>query len=187
MALTPSSDADSQVVSPLRKRIHRDLGFHTLSLQMPVLPGRITQEHFLEYAKTFPDAYSRIQAAIDFLRQDKGAQRVYLMGYSMGSRMTTAFLAEHRDSGVVGFIGVGVTAGGPEPLNANRSLMRVHLPILDVYAEDDMDAQFAANRRKFIGGRIEQVAIAGARHDYRGHEDEVVRAVVDWLRRQESR
>lgn len=30
---------DSQVVSPLRKAIHRELGMHTLSLQMPVLPG----------------------------------------------------------------------------------------------------------------------------------------------------
>ena len=65
-------DADSQVVSPLRKGIHRELGFHTLSLQMPVLPGRITQEHFLAYAETFPDAYARIQAAIDFLHSDEG-------------------------------------------------------------------------------------------------------------------
>ncbi|HOM14709.1 MAG TPA: alpha/beta fold hydrolase [Rubrivivax sp.] len=180
-------DADSQVVSPLRKGIHRELGFHTLSLQMPVLPGRITQEHFLAYAETFPDAYARIQAAIDFLRQDKGVQRIYLMGYSMGARMATAFLAEHPQAGIAGFIGVGITAGGPDPLNSNRNLMRVRLPVLDVYAEDDMDAQFAANRRRFMAGHMEQVPIPGARHDYRGHEDEVLRAVVDWLKRQEAR
>lgn len=180
-------DADSQVVSPLRQGIHRALGVHTLSLQMPVLPGRISQELFLAYAGTFPDAYARLQAAIDFLRQDKGVQRIYLLGYSMGARMTTAFLATHPDAGVAGFIGVGITAGGPDPLNANRSLLRVHLPILDIYAEDDMDARFAAARRQIIGARIEQVPIPGARHDYRGHEDEVLRAVLDWLRRREAR
>jgi pimeloyl-ACP methyl ester carboxylesterase len=78
-------------------------------------------------------------------------------------------------------------ASGPEPLNTNLSLRRVHVPVLDVYAEDDMDAQFAAGRRQFMAGRMTQVPIAGARHDYRGHEDEVIRAVLDWLRKQEQR
>jgi len=183
-------DADSQVVSPLRKAIYRELGFHTLSLQMPVLPGppSRSQELFHAYAATFPEAFSRIQAAIDFLREDKGVRRIYLMGYSMGGRMTTAFLAAHPQPGlIVGYIGVGLTAGGPEPLNANLSLRRIHVPVLDVYAEDDMDAKFAAGRRSFMAGRMTQVPIPGARHDYRGHEDEVNRAAIEWLRRMEQR
>jgi hypothetical protein len=30
---------NSQVVGPLRKGIHRELGYHTLSLQMPTIGG----------------------------------------------------------------------------------------------------------------------------------------------------
>ena len=39
---------------------------------------------------------------------------------------------------------MGLVAGGPEPLNTNLNLGRIRIPVLDVYAEDDMDAQFAA-------------------------------------------
>lgn len=179
---------DSQVVGPLRRGIQRELGWHTLSLQMPVLPGTAsrTWQRGLAYVPTFPDAFARIQQAIDWLREVHGVRRIYLMGYSMGARMTTAFLAEHPQPGVVvGYVGVGLVAGGPEPLNTNLSLRRIDLPLLDVYAEDDFDAQFAAARRGFLGARLTQVAVPGAKHDYRGHDDEVLRAVVDWLRRQE--
>jgi pimeloyl-ACP methyl ester carboxylesterase len=112
-------DPDSHVVGPLRRVINKELGFHTLSLQMPIIPGKRSPETFQEYASTFPDAYKTIQAAIDFLKKEKGVERVYLMGYSMGGRMTTAFLANHPDSGIVGYIGVGLVAGGEEPLNTN--------------------------------------------------------------------
>ncbi|MEW9897671.1 alpha/beta fold hydrolase [Chitinivorax sp. PXF-14] len=178
--------ADSQVVSPLRKAINKALGFHTLSLQMPTLPGRISLELSLKYIDTFPDAYARIQAGIDFLKQEKGVERIYLMGYSMGGRMTTAFLANNPAPDVVGYIGVGLMGGGPPPLNSNMNLPRIKLPVIDVYAENDKDAQFAANRRWLVSERYVQVPIAGARHDYKGHEDEVVRAVLDWLRQREQ-
>ncbi len=182
-------DPDSQVVSPLRKAIHRHLRMHTLSLQMPVLPGPPSRspERSLAYVDTLPDAFARMQAAIDFLVHDKGVERIYVMGYSMGGRMTTAFLAQHPQPRVVGYIGVGLVAAGPPALNTNLHLRRLRIPLLDVYAADDFDAGFAAARRSFMAERMTQVAIAGAHHDYRGHEDEVVRAVIDWLRAQEAR
>ena len=39
-------DPDSQVVGPLRKSINQELGFHTLSLQMPVLSGAKSPDQF---------------------------------------------------------------------------------------------------------------------------------------------
>ena len=81
---------DGKVVGLLRKAITKELGFCTLSLQMPVL----TVKDFRAYAPTFPDAHKTIQAAIDYLTKEKGVKRIYLMGYSMGARMTSAFLAE---------------------------------------------------------------------------------------------
>jgi predicted alpha/beta-hydrolase family hydrolase len=180
-------DPDSHVVGPLRQVINKELGFHTLSLQMPIIPGKRSPETFQEYASTFPEAYKIIQAAIDFLKKEKGVDRVYLMGYSMGGRMTTAFLANYPDSGIVGYIGVGLVAGGEEPLNTNLNLRKVKIPVLDVYAENDQDAKFAQNRKSFVSERFKQVPIAGAKHDYKGYDKQLADAVIPWLREQESK
>lgn len=180
-------DPDSHVVGPLRRVINKELGFHTLSLQMPIIPGKRSPETFQEYASTFPDAYKTIQAAIDFLKKEKGVERVYLMGYSMGGRMTTAFLANHPDSGIVGYIGVGLVAGGEEPLNTNFNLRKVKIPVLDVYAENDQDAKFAQNRKSFVSERFKQIPIAGAKHDYLGYDKQIADAVIPWLREHEPK
>jgi dienelactone hydrolase len=180
------ADPTSEVVDPLRKAVHSELGFHTLSLQMPVIPGKRSPDLFHEYAATFPEADKRIQAAIDFLRQEKGVERIYLMGYSMGGRMTTAFLAARPDSSIAGFIGVGLWAGGEAPLNTNLNMRKVTIPVLDVYAENDRDARFAENRKPMVSARFQQVPIPGAKHDYRGYEAEVSKAVLAWLRGQEG-
>lgn len=177
---------DSQVVGPLRRAINKELGFHTLSLQMPVMAGKQSPGEFQSYAPTFPDAYQRIQAAIDFLKKEKGVARVYLMGYSMGGRMTSAFLANHPDSGIAGYIGVGLVAGGEEPLNTNLNLRKVKIPVLDVYAENDSDARFAENRKRFVSERFKQVSIPGATHEYRGYDHAVISAVIAWLKEQEA-
>jgi len=179
-------DPDSQVVGPMRRALNKELGYHTLSLQMPVIPGKRSPEKFQEYASTFPDAYQRIQAAIDFLKKEKGVERVYLMGYSMGGRMTSAFLANHPDSGITGYIGVGLLAGGEEPLNTNLNLRKVKIPVLDVYAENDRDAKFAENRKQFVSERFKQVSIPGAKHGYRGYENQVIAAVITWLKGQQA-
>ena len=177
-------DPDSQVVGLLRKAINKELGFHTLSLQMPVVPGKRSKETFLAYESTFPDAYKRIQAAIDFLKKEKGVERVYLMGYSMGGRMTSAFLANHPDSGISGYIGVGLWAGFEEPLNTNLNLRKVNIPVLDVYAGTDKDATFAEERKAFLSERFKQVSIPGAKHDYRGYENQVNEAIITWMKEQ---
>ena len=109
------------------------------------------------------------------------------MGYSMGGRMTSAFLANHPDSGVVGYLGVGLLAGGPEPLNTNLNLRKIRMPVLDIYAENDRDAQFAENRKAMVSDRFVQVPIAGAKHDYRGYDQQIAQAVNTWLTKQETK
>ena len=180
-------DPDANVVGPLRRAIHEELGFHTLSLSMPTLPGTRPQELFEEYASTFPDAYGRIQAAIDFLKREKGVERIYLMGHSMGGRMTSAFLANNPNAPVAGFIGVGLLAGGKEPLNTNLNLRKVKIPVIDIYAENDRDAKAAEFRKPLVSDRFVQVPVPGATHNYRGYEKVVADAVNSWLRTQESK
>lgn len=179
-------DPDSQVVGPLRKSINKELGFHTLSLQMPVVSGSKNPDKFLEYGPTFPEAYKTIQAGIEFLKKEKGVERIYLMGYSMGGRMTTGFLAQNPGSGVIGYIGVGLLGGGEGPLNTNLNLKKVKLPVIDVYADSGADAKSAEFRKAFVSNRYTQVVISGAKHDYRGYDNQIAEAVIAWLKQQES-
>lgn len=175
---------DGKIVGPLRKAINNELGFYTLSLQMPVLPAK----DFRAYAPTFPDAYKTIQAAIDYLAKEKGVKRIYLLGYSMGARMTAAFLAMQQHPAVVGFIGVGLLEGGGEPLDANQNLHRVRLPILDVYADKTpLDLRSAENRKSLVSDRYKQVRIEGADHSFRGYDSNVIQTIISWLKEQEQK
>ena len=176
---------DGNVVGPLRRAIQQELGFHTLSLRMPD-PGADSPDS-PELAAAFPEAYQRIQAAIDFLRREKGVERVYLMGHSMGGRMTSGFLANTPDAGVVGCISVGLTAGGKEPVNTNLNLRTLKIPVIDVYGDNEMDARAASFRKPLLSERFVQVEVPGAKHDYRGYEKQVAGPVVLWLKKQEGK
>lgn len=175
---------DAKVVSPLRKAINGELGFYTLSLQMPVL----STKEFKAYAPTFPDAYRTIQAAIDFLTKEKGVKRIYVLGYSMGARMTSSFLANQPSPAVVGFIGVGLLEGGGEPLDANQNVRRIRIPVLDVYADStQLDMKSADNRQSLVSDNYKQVRIQGAEHSFSGYDSQVTKSVIDWLKEQEKK
>jgi uncharacterized protein len=170
-----------KVVDPLRKEINRQLGYHTLSLQ---LPGK--GKDWERYADEFPRAYAEIEGGIDFLRKEKGVTKIYLMGHSMGSRMATAFLVEHPDSGIVGFIGVGIKNGGKYPLDSNSNLRKIKMPVLDVYGDggDGKDKNEAEARADMVSDRYKQVLIPKADHVFDTGEAEMVKAVIDWLKKQ---
>ncbi len=167
-----------KVVDPLRKEINKQLGYHTLSLQ---LPGK--SKDWEKYAEEFPRAYREIQAGIDFLRKEKGVTNIYLMGHSMGSRMATAFLAEYPESGIAGFIGVGIKNGGEYPLDSNSNLRKINIPVLDVYGDggDGKDKIEAEDRSDMVSDRYKQVLIPKADHQFDTGEEEMVKAVIDWL------
>jgi len=166
------------VVDPLRKGINEKLGYHTLSIQMPF--GDVDWDGYGIY---FEDAHKRIQASIDALKQ-KGVKKIYLMGHSMGSRMATSFLAAYPKSGVDGFIGVGVRSNGGPLLNSNANLEKIDIPVLDVFGDggDKKDWWDAKDRAHMISDRFHQVLIPGANHQFTMHEDEMVNAVVKWLK-----
>lgn len=168
------------VVDPLRKGIHKQLGYHTVSLQMPTTGG-----NWRTYEKHFPDAYARINSTVKVL-QKKGIKRIYLMGHSMGSRMTTAYLANTENHGIHGFIGVGIRNGGGEPLDSASNLESISIPVVDIYGDggDGKDANHAERREDLVSETYKMVFISGAKHRFSEHENEMVKAVVDWLKQQ---
>lgn len=178
----------AHVVNPLRLAIHGQLGYHTLSLQMPA-----PQAPWALYREFFADAYKRIWAAIRVLRQEKGVKTIYLLGHSMGSRMASGFLARFPEAGVAGFIGVGVRNNGRPPLDSVRNLQLAlqrnpRLMVLDVYGDggDGRDAQHAQKRAKLVGDRYRQILIPGADHRFIRGEEEMVAVVVRWLGEQKN-
>lgn len=174
---------DGKVVAPLRRAIANDAGMHTLSLQMPVL----TTQDYQAYAPTFPDAYRTLSAAIDFLVAEMDVERIYLLGYSMGARMTSGYLATREARPVAGYIGIGLLKGGGKPLDANINVAAIRVPVLDIYAgATPLDLASAKDRDNLIGPRYRQVKMAGASHGFPGYEAEMANVVVAWLKEREA-
>ena len=174
---------DGQVVGPLRRAITKELGIHTFSVQLPVL----ATSDYLAYAAIFPEAYKALQAAISYLANEKGAKRIYILGYSMGARMTTAFLATQDAPQVVGYVGVGVLEAGGELLDANLNIRKLRVPVLDLYADaTPLDLSSAENRKALVGAQYRQIRVSGANHSFKGYESMLSQAVVAWLKEQEA-
>ena len=166
------------VVDPLRKGVHAQLGYHTLSLQMPN-----ADKNWKEYAADFPIAYTSIQDGIRFLQAEKGVTRIYLMGHSMGSRMVSAFMSEYPDQSLEGLILVGCRNNGGHPFACDDNLQNVDIPVLDIWGgADSKDADAASKRKDMASVKFQQVEIPGANHKFQGHEDELVDTVVNWLK-----
>ena len=169
------------VVDPLRKGIHERLGYHTLSLQMPVIEPA-AQVNWQEYKSFFPEAHESIASGIRFLKNEKGVERIFLVGHSMGTRMASSFLAYYPNPDVFGFVGVGMRNGGDTPMDSLENLRSINIPVLDVYGEySDRDVEHALQRSYLISEIYSQVSIPEAGHKFITRKNELVSAVVEWL------
>lgn len=170
-----------KVVNPLRKGVHANLGWHTLSLQMPA-----ENKNWEKYANDFPQAFETIKQGITFLQKEKGVTTIYLIGHSMGSRMTSAFVAENPEAPIQGLIVAGIRNNGGYPLDGMQNLKRVQIPVLDIWGggnRKDVDA--AREREGLVSASYVQKEIPGSNHKFDGDEEEFVAAVIAWLNAQQ--
>lgn len=168
---------ESNVVNPLRKSIHSELGYHTLSLQMPN-----SRNHWKEYSNDFPKAYNIIKQAIVFL-QNKGVKEIYLMGHSMGSRMMSSFLSEHVNTPIKGLIIVGCRNNGGYPLSCVDNVRNIkNVPVLDIWGGlNNADTKAATGRKYLISHQYKQISIDGANHRLDNYDRELNDEIVKWL------
>ncbi|MBT3063661.1 MAG: alpha/beta hydrolase family protein [Candidatus Thiodiazotropha sp. (ex Lucina pensylvanica)] len=165
------------VVNPLRKGIREKLGYHTLSLQMPT-----GYSDWKAYATGFPDAYKSIKQAISYLRNERGVRHVFLLGHSMGSRMSSAFVSKNPGHDLAGLIIIGCRNSGGDPLACDDNMRGIEIPVLDIWGgKDRKDPAAAAERKGMVSDRYIQVEIPGANHRFEGYEDDLLDAVVSWL------
>lgn len=177
--------SDGNVVGPLMKMFNADFGFHTLSLDLPQVAGTPPGPQLAAaYAPRYPEVEKLIDQGIDYLTREKNVKTVYLVGFSVGSRMMTAYLAKHPDRSFAGYVGVSTSCSGPEPMDSNDNLTQVKLPVLDIYGSGSPpDVSCAAGRKGLAetGNRYKQVQVTGAPHNFRGYETQLTRPVAAWL------
>ena len=168
---------DFGVIGILRARM-ADLGYTTLSIQMPVASKEATVDDY--YPKAFPDAADRMARAAEWLKT-KGHARVALVSHSMGAWMANEYLdKQHAQTPYQAWVVMGLTGG------YSWTMRRYKFPILDVYGEKDIEPVLKADSRRRSaldsnnGSR--QVRIAGADHHYDKREAELAAAIDSFLR-----
>lgn len=186
-----NSHADGPVVGFMRKRLN-ERGYTTLSLANPLPP---TGDEFADYVKdlaggnfVFPEAGARLKAAVQVLKAKK-LPGAYLLGFSMGSRLMSSFLAgtDRDQKDIRGFVALSIGVNGPGPLNALNTLRAVSVPMIEICGEADSDvAKSAAERRTVYessgGPSYTQFVLPGnVPHNFAGSEELVLQHIVAWL------
>lgn len=168
---------DHGVIGILRTGL-ADLGYTTLSIQMPVQAKEAGVDDY--YPKVFPEAADRIARAAEWLRS-KGQTKLVLVSHSMGAWMANDYLdAQHAQTPYRAWVVMGLTGG------YSWTMRRYKFPVLDVYGENDIEPVMkAVGRRKGAldaanGSR--QVRITGANHHYEKREAELTAAIDAFVR-----
>jgi alpha/beta superfamily hydrolase len=171
-----------QVVYPLRTGLP-PLGWHTLSLQMPILPNDADEG---EYAALMDEVVPRLNAGVAFLKE-RGVDNIVIVAHSLGSTMASYYLST-GDRDVEGFVAIGMPAGIRNSGIVNAEMVkRIKVPLLDLYGgSDSAEVMAAAPVRERVKGEGADGAytsrrVEGANHFFDGQEEALVDAVHDWL------
>lgn len=167
-----------------------DAGFHTLSLQLPILAS---DAPFGRYGATFPEAFERIEQGIRYLRENKGVRRIVLIGHSSGSMTAVAFVAKRPDAGVDGVVAIGLSTlvHGPDVMQPVLMLRTVRVPVLDIFGADDLYevVSMADARRAAAAGnaRYQAIRVPDADHFFADRYEPLKTHILNWLRALQSR
>ena len=165
---------DHGVIGILRAAL-ADLGYATLSIQMPVQKADAAMNDY--YPAVFPEAAARIQAGALWLAE-KGHARPVLLSHSMGSWMSNVYYERTQNAPFSAWVCMGLTGGFGRMGN-------VKVPVLDLYGEKDLPQVLRADwRRRLTLGSIpgsKQVMIPGADHSYTGREKDLAAAISAFL------
>ena len=172
-----------QVVRPLRVGLAEN-GWHTLSIQMPILPNDAEP---MDYRPLFKEVPGRFDAAIDYL-QSTGITHITIASLSMGSAMTSYYMARNPDSPVQALVLVGTDASSENsPVDTVANIGTIGVPVLDLYGSEDLPGVInsAPERIKAAsdGGNLayRQVMVDGANHFFDDREEELLNHVSNWL------
>jgi len=169
------------VVQPLRVGL-TEFGWHTLSIQMPILANDAAHA---DYAEIYDWVPGRIDAAVAYLRA-QGFTAPVLIGHSQGATMALYYLSGKHQP-IAGFVAIGLSAGVEGGPMYNLSHLAVTTePMLDLFGSDDLpeviDSAVARAGRGSVADRdYRQVRVDGADHFFEDEEAVLLDQVTAWL------
>ena len=170
-------------INPLRVGL-AESGWNTLSVQMPVLEKLAK---YYDYIPLFPEAISRIEAAIAYARENQKG-KVVLIAHSCGAHMAMAWADTESFQSIDAYVGIGMGATDyKQPMKQAFPLDKIKVPMLDVYAENDYPAvlKMAPERLRLIrvaaNKKSSQVMVEGAEHYYVDKGDALTQVIDQWL------
>jgi pimeloyl-ACP methyl ester carboxylesterase len=172
------------VIDPIRMAFP-DKGWHTLSLQMPILKNEAEDK---DYPPLFDEVPGRIQAGIDYLK-NKGVNTIIIVGHSLGVTMANYYLATKPDSAVKAIVSAASGPGYPpdKRMDSLANFKKVKLPYVDIYGtEDSKRVTNAAQARAEAAKQMNKkdytlIKVPGANHFYAGKQQELIQVIDDWL------
>ncbi|MDH5601828.1 MAG: alpha/beta hydrolase family protein [Gammaproteobacteria bacterium] len=171
------------VVRPLRIGLPES-GWHTLSIQMPVLEK---DAKYYDYVPLFPESFPRIEAAIKFLKS-KNIKNIVLVAHSCSVHMSMAWFDKTGGKDIDAYIGIGMGATDfKQYMKKPLPLDKYKIPVLDIYGQQEFKAvlKAAPTRLKMIKAtgvkQSEQRIVPEADHYITDRGDALVKEVSDWL------
>ena len=171
------------VAYPLRVGLPES-GWHTLSIQMPVLAK---DAKYYDYVPIFPEAFSRIEAAIQFLKK-KNIKNIVLIAHSCSVHMSMAWFDKTGGKGADAYIGIGMGVTDLKQYMAKPfPLDKLKIPVLDIYGQQEFNSvtKTAPLRLEMIKStgidQSEQRIVHDADHYITDRGDVLLKEVSDWL------
>lgn len=137
-----------------------------------------------------PEAHSRINAAIRFLRL-RDIHRIVLVGHGCSVHMSMSYFKKSPIRDFDAFIGIGMGATDEkQPAFQPWPLATLDFPVLDIYGSEEFSARpdRVEQRLKAIqlagNSHSQQIAIANGDHMFQtdGTYQVLLGAIVDWLK-----
>lgn len=173
----------ADAINPLRTGLV-EFGWNTLSIQLPVLEK---QAKYYDYVAVFDEATPRIEAAIEFLKE-QGNKKIILLAHSCGVHMAMQYVRNRGEDGFDAFVGIGMGATDyKQPMRQTFPFDNMKKPVLDVFGGDDYPAvhRLAALRAQTSTEAANELntqkKIPGANHYFTDKGDVLVEAVGSWL------
>ncbi len=163
----------AQVIRPLRVALS-EKGWHTLSIQMPVLAN---DKKITEYLFLLTQADKRIKVAINYLQQ-QSLDADAIVSHSLGSVMSAHYLDNQQHS-LKYFVAIGM------PDLAVKYLANIRIPMLDLYGTDDIKPvldsvnerlQASNNNKNYTQKKVD------ADHFFNDKDELLINEVSTWLK-----
>ncbi len=168
-----------QIVNPIRVGL-AEAGYHTLSLQMPILKNSATSKDYLPLMK---EVAPRIEAGIAYLKKS-GVKKIALVSHSLGAHMTSYYLAnseqQKKTLPIIAYVAIGMNTPNTELLK------KIKLPVYDLYGSEDLESvlKSASDRASASSANkaYKQEKVNGANHFFDNKNEVLLELITQYLK-----